>query len=87
MVADKESFDAIGQFSMKKMKEGTDKILAGSFDKSPIMFSGQQDNACAYCDFKPVCRFGGVAGRERRIPKAAGTVRDQIRELKDATVE
>lgn len=87
VVADKESFDAIGQFSMNKMKEGTDKILAGVFDKSPIRFSGQQDNACAYCDYKPVCRFGKAAGQERKIPKAAGTVRDQIRELKNATVE
>ena len=87
VVADKESFDAIGQYSMMKMKEGTDKILAGVFDKSPIRFSGQQDNACAYCDYKPVCRFGKAAGQERKIPRASGTVRDQIRELKDATVE
>ncbi|MBP3232852.1 MAG: exodeoxyribonuclease V subunit gamma [Eubacterium sp.] len=82
VVADKDSFDAIGEYSMRKMKEGADRILAGFFEKSPIKYNGQQGSACAYCSYKPVCRFGKMAGHERKIPKAAGTVRDQIKELK-----
>ncbi len=81
VVVDSENMDSIGGFSLEKMKQETEKIISGCFEKSPIRFSSAQKGKCSFCDFRAVCRFNPAAGNERWIPKAEGTARYQLEQL------
>jgi ATP-dependent helicase/nuclease subunit B len=81
IVASEKSFDMLGAYSMKKMKEGAEEILAGKFSKNPISYEGKRGNACTYCGYKSVCRFGKTSGSEKSIPRNTDSIRSQIKEF------
>ena len=59
---------------------GTEDIMMGKIDKSPIKYPGfaGTGSACTYCNFKTVCRFNSTSGEERRVKKPDLTVKEQL---------
>ena len=81
VVAETADFNGICEFSIDKMKESADRVLAGCIEKAPSKTAGAMDGSCRYCDYKTVCRFNKTSGEERIISKPEGTVSDQIKNL------
>ncbi|MBR6404491.1 MAG: exodeoxyribonuclease V subunit gamma [Eubacterium sp.] len=81
VVAETADFNGVCEFSIDKMKESADRVLAGHFEKTPSKTAGAMEGSCRYCDYKSVCRFNKTSGEERVISKPDGTVSEQIKDL------
>ncbi|MCR5543695.1 MAG: PD-(D/E)XK nuclease family protein [Eubacterium sp.] len=80
IVSDTEGIDNICEYSLQKMKKGTEAILSGDFSKNPTGFGGRS-NACTYCDYASVCRFNEYAGKQKVIKKLTGKMVDKIKAI------
>ena len=74
-----EALEKLGDYSAEKLKESADKILSGTFPKSPIKSPKAQDPKCSYCDYKPVCRFSDYAGKIRNVEKLKTSVAETVK--------
>ena len=74
-----EQLEKLGDYSAEKLKESADKILSGTFPKSPIKSPKAQDPKCSYCDYKPVCRFSDYAGKIRNVEKLKTSVAETVK--------
>lgn len=74
-----EELEKLGDYSAEKLKESADKILSGTFPKSPIKSPKSQDPKCSYCDYKPVCRFSDYAGKIRNVEKLKTSVAETVK--------
>ena len=94
IVADTDTIRNVCDYSKDILVKGTEDIMKGVIDKSPIQYPGfgGTGSACAYCDFKTVCRFNPTSGKERKVKKSELTIKEQLKELgsggeEDASVE
>ena len=68
-LATTKEMEGLGEFSLQKMKELTDRIFSGQMEKYPTRMSDSQDSSCKYCEGSAVCRFRKDTMAERIIRK------------------
>ena len=74
----------MGDYSVNLMHSTTDRILSGSFEKSPAQSTGGADSPCKYCNFTAVCRFNAASGFARIKKKGEGSNSHQLENLAEA---
>lgn len=94
IVADTKTIQDVCEYSKDILVKGTEDIMMGKIDKSPIKYPGffGAGHACTYCDFRTVCRFNSTSGEERRVKKPDLTIKEQLEAFRtggdsDASVE
>ena len=82
IVLNSEYMERLCNYGRSRMKQTADSILAGSFEKSPLI-ENPQYSACTYCSYKDLCRFNSCSGKKRYLDKLQGSAREKLESIAD----